>query len=154
MEEIANATIAKAVDLLRNSPNATDADAFKSLMALGLPRQHAARLVELLPIAYVRVMLQNSGVSFSDSFHRECSDSKVRLLSDEPLWSAVCTFAADEIKRGITSQELFLLAARSAEFEAINRLLKSGGTLENLVLTSPVLLWSQNGPEFTESRTV
>lgn len=144
-----NATIAKAVEVLRQSPDSTDIDVFKNLLAIGLSRQHAARLVELLPIAYSRMMFQQSGVRFSGSFSRERS-AEAKLLSDEPLWNDVCAFAADEIKRGITSRDLFLLAARSAELDAINQSLNNGGTLDCVVVHSLVFLWPFDGPESTE----
>ena len=149
MEEIMNAIIAKAIEVLRQSPDSTDIDVFESLLAIGLCRQHSARLVELLPIAYSRAMFQKSNVRFSDSFYREGS-AEIKNLSDEPIWSTISTFAADEIKRGITSRDLFLIAARSAELDAINQLLNNGGTLDNLVIHSLVFLWPFDGPESTE----
>jgi hypothetical protein len=141
--------IAKAVTIIRNSPDLEDEEIHGALIEAGLESQLAARIVEFLPTAYCRVLLAHSGVHFAKTFQRCRSDgsfSEHLPLESEPVWSAAIEFAHWEVEQGITSQEQVVVAARSAEFQAINDLLNGGSKLENLALTSIVLRWPEEGP--------
>jgi len=106
-----------------------------------MERQRAARLVVFLPSVYCRIMLRKSGAQFSASFRRLLAEgiSPEKPLSSEPVWDEAMLFANREIERGISSQDILLIAARSAEFDAANQLLNQGSKLEDISFTALVL---------------
>ena len=142
--------ISKAVALLRSSPHLDDDELYRVLVAGGMDRQRAARLIEFLPPVYTRLVLHDSGVRFSDKFRRLLSNGGTSYegsLSDEPVWNDAMKFASDEAQRGLTKQDLFAIAGRSAEFRAINQLLHQGSKLENIKGMPLILPWPELGPE-------
>lgn len=144
-----NPVIAEAVAMFREFPNAPDEEILRRLVATGCQRVMAARLVEFVSMAYCRVLLADSGVRFSDSFQRKLGDgsrSASRLLEEEPLWTEVLSFAKAERRTGATGKELLVVAAHSSEFGAVNQLANQGSKLEDIVLTSIVFQWSDEGP--------
>jgi hypothetical protein len=68
-------------------------------------------------------------------------------LSSEPVWNAVVAYAHTEVERGVSSQNLLAVAARSVEFDVANQLLNKGSKLENIRFNVPVLGWPENGPD-------
>ncbi len=129
--------IAKAVAIIRNSPELLDEDIFRRLTETGLAPRTAARIVEFLPAAYCRVLLEHAGVRFAETFQRHRSDGSISPhmpLAKEPIWREAIEFAHNEIEGGVSHQGRLQVAARSAEFQAINNLLKEGSKLEHLVV--------------------
>lgn len=109
--------------IFKNSPDLDDESVFRALVDKGVERSLAARIVEFLPIAYCRVLLLKSGVQFSNSFTRSASPLKTQSLSSEPVWLPFLAYAESEIRSGATSEEILMVAGRSAEFHAINQML-------------------------------
>jgi hypothetical protein len=102
----------------------TDDEVYWALVSKGIERQFAARLVEFLPAAYCRIMLEPTGVRFPDTYQRPTS-APVPLAS-EPVWLAALDQVRREIANGLPGHEWLRLAARSAEFQATNDLLNKG----------------------------
>lgn len=144
-----NEDISKAMAMFRTSPNLEDYGIYQTLVADGVERQLAARLVEFLPVIYSRLILRNSGARFSSTFRRTVAGgmSQEQPFSSDPVWNAAAAFASDELERGVSSQDLLVVAARSAEFDAANQLLNRGAKLENIVFTPPVFIWPEGGPD-------
>jgi hypothetical protein len=140
--------ISRAVALLRKSPNLEDEAIYRALVADGMEREFAARLVEFLPLAYGRLVLGNSGILFSNAFDRALSDGRTsrQALSSEPLWDLVVDFARNEANHGVSGKDLISVAGRSAEFQAANELLQQRAKLENMAFMPPVLYWPERGP--------
>jgi hypothetical protein len=136
-----------ALKFIRQSTADSDESIYEKLTAERLNPELAARLVEFLPIAYTRILLTSSGARFSNTFRRNLPDgtSRESEFSANPVWNAVESFAQAEIARGISQKELLGVAARSAEFDAANKLLKQGSKLSNLVFTPPAFLWPESG---------
>lgn len=143
-----NDLIPKTVATFRSSPNLRDDEVFGALVKQGAPPGIAARIVEFLPMAYCRLILSRSGARFSDTFRRGLPDggTQEKPLSSEPVWRAIVDFARAEVELGVSGRDLLLVAIHSAEFHAANQLLSAGSRLENLVFTSPVLMWPEGGP--------
>jgi hypothetical protein len=141
--------IAKAASIFRTSPDMDDYDVYRKLSREGIQRQRAARLVEFLPLAYCRLILQKTGAQFSATFRRATPAGAIseHAFSSEPIWGAAVAFASEEVERGVPGKDLLAIAARSAEFDAANQLLNAGSKLQNVVFVSPVLPWPENGPE-------
>jgi hypothetical protein len=140
--------VVNAVGIFRRSAILSDEEIFHALVERGTDSLSAARLVEFLPMVYCRLIFRNSGAQFSDIFRRISAggDWREKPLSREPVWTVAMNFGLAEIKRGVSGQDLLLVAARSAEFQAANRLLNEGSKLEALVFGSPVLNWPEDGP--------
>jgi len=144
-----NQVIAEAVAVFREFPKESDVEILSRLVEMGCERVMAARLVEFIPMAYCRVLLADSGVTFSDSFRRKLSDGSLsanRLLEEEPLWAEVLSFAKEERRAGVSGEALLVVAARSAEFDAVNQLANRGSRLEHLVMTPIIFQWPDDGP--------
>jgi hypothetical protein len=147
--ESMNVCIAQAVSIFRFSPDLDEFAVFERLVSGGVERRLAARLVEFLPMAYVRVLLAKSGVRFPDCFERKLPSGALekRLLVSEPVWNASLEFALDEASRGIPKADLMALAGRSAEFQAANELLNGGSKLDDVRFTPSLMLWPEGGPD-------
>lgn len=141
--------MSKAVKEFRVRPNAEDQEVFRTLVEQGAEPRTAARMVELLPIAYSRLILGKSGAYFSEMFQRSVPGSETveKRLSEEPVWHLALEFGRAEILRGVSGSDLLLVAAHSAEFQAANQLLNTGSKLEKLVFGPPVLVWPESGPD-------
>lgn len=141
-----NNDIPMAVELLRRCPELDDQQLYRALTGKGVSSPTAARLVVLIPIAYGRIILERAGACLSATFREERSQgmSKELALTSEPLWDPIITFAKNEVAQGASSQEIMLIAGRSAEFEAANQLLNSGSKLQNLAFGSPTIAWPGN----------
>jgi hypothetical protein len=142
-----NEAITKCLTIFRSSPELDDQSVFRELVEKGIQRSLAARVVEFLPIAYCRLLLLKSGVQFSDTFTRSASPLKIQSLSSEPVWVSLLAYAESEIREGATSQDILMVAGRSAEFQAINKMLDKKAELKNIVLTPILLPWPESGPE-------
>ena len=141
--------VSVAVDAFRSAPLVDDEQILRILLLKGIETSIAVRIVEFVPLAYVRVLLSNAGVQFTDaSFQRRDRTGQIatRDLTSEPVWEVARTFAEEERKRGVSPHDFVLVAGRSAEFRAANDLRKRGSKLENLRFTSPLLPWPEEGP--------
>jgi hypothetical protein len=117
--------ISEAVTILREFPDASDEEILHKLLAAGVDRIVASRLVEFLPLAYSRLILSDSGVGFCDRFQRKQADGSLspeRPLDSEPLWAGMLSFARSEKRSGVTGDALLVIACRSSEFHAVNSL--------------------------------
>src|SRR5437867_5844053 len=66
--------IEQALALFRESSGRRDDELFEMLVLRGVKRTLAARLVEFLPMAYCRVLLESSGARFSSIYRRVSKD--------------------------------------------------------------------------------
>jgi hypothetical protein len=145
-----NDSISKAIAVIRDSPSSDDVEVYRKLVGEGIEPLLAARLIEFLPMAYCRLLLESSGVRFSENYQRKLSDGRIpqeQALISLPVWNAMMAFGRDEIRRGLSPKDLLAVALRSAEFQAVNRLLNKGSKLSDLVLTPTLLTWPEHGPE-------
>jgi hypothetical protein len=142
-------TIAKAVQIFRAYPKEGDYEIFRRLINKGIERNVAARLVEFIPCAYVRILLVNSGVVFNDLYQRMDKNGHIspqQPLTSMPLWNEIVAYAQSELQEGIPQQSIFIIASHSAEYNYFSNLLKNGGKPEGF-RTSPLLFaWPENGP--------
>lgn len=141
--------ISKAVVLLRASPDLEDQDLYRLLVKQGMECKRAARLLEFLPSVYCRMILENTGVRFSDKFRRGKALLE-QALSSDPLWNFVLAFARREVEGGVSPENLLAIAMRSAEFSAANQLMNRGSKLCDLAFTPLVFPWPEDGPDTKE----
>lgn len=144
-----NWQIAAALSVFRDLPNETDTAIHAVLVSKGIERRAAARLVELLPIAYGRALLATLGLQFSDEFKRRLPNgqlSESRSLRSEPTWNAVVQFSQQETAGGLSRDALLAVAVRSSEFDSVNKLLNEGSRPKDIRFTAFVLPWTEDGP--------
>ncbi|HEX9200286.1 MAG TPA: hypothetical protein VF865_12055 [Acidobacteriaceae bacterium] len=134
-----------AVRIFRESPELSDDETIAKLVTYGFDPQLAARLVAFVPMAYFRIMLENSGAQFSDDFQQELPGGKVELraLTSEPLWGASLEFARNDAKSGISAQQFLAVAGRSAEADAANQALNAGHKLNDGMFGPCVVPWPE-----------
>ncbi|QJW99730.1 hypothetical protein [Frigoriglobus tundricola] len=117
-------------------------DALRSeLTTAGLPAALAAEVVEFLPIAVARAMLNGMGVRFADFYVRQSAQGQVigqKRLDEEPVYSAGLAMA-DEIGR-MGDYALTAVVNYSSEYQAISRALNGGSRAEDLTCAPPVML--------------
>jgi hypothetical protein len=141
--------IQDAVALFRRSGCLRDDELFEMLVLRGTPPRIAARLVEFLPMAYCRVVLQGSA-RFADTYRRVLPTGEIsqeRELASEPVWEAVAAYARKEAASGVAEHEILAIAEHSAEYRAATELVtNSGSTLGDIAFTPVVLTWPEDGP--------
>ena len=145
-----NQSISQAVQTFRSGANLDDTSVFRKLVEQGVERCKAARLIEFLPMVYCRLILVKSGVRFPETYRRISSDGTLSpslQLASEPLWNAAIAFASAELESGKKGRDLLLIARRSAEFDAVNKLLNTGALAENIRLDASTFSWPESGPD-------
>lgn len=127
----------------------SDEEVYRLLVREGIERNVAAQLVEFLPIIYSRLILRSTGAQFSNTFRRRKTDGTYEELpfASNQVFNAAVAFANDEAAHGVSGKDLLAIAARSAEFDAANQLLKTGSKLANAAFGPSVLTWTEDGPE-------
>ncbi len=111
------------------------------LISEGWDEITCSKAVAFIPIAFCRLLLIDSGVSFSENYICIKSDSKEReekSFFSEPFFCKACDIAKNTSKTH-NSDYFLAIAGRSAEFRTINQLLNNGSSLENIKLTSPMI---------------
>jgi hypothetical protein len=120
----------------RNGPAAVRA----ALIAAGIPAHLAAEVVEFLPLALARAMLEGMGIRFADHYVRQTAQGHVvgqKLLADEPVFREGLAIAG-EVSGG--TDEFMAVAGLSPEYRAIQKLMSSGSQPEDLQCAPPVVL--------------
>jgi|SRR5215469_10531095 len=113
--------------IFRQSPELDDNAVFEELVRQGVHRRVAERLLVLVPSAYCRVWLRDSGVQCSDSFKVRISDGEsgdwfeARTLSSEPVWREALACAEAEMRNGVSPKEFVLVADRGPELNIVNQ---------------------------------
>jgi hypothetical protein len=141
-----NELIVKAVSIFRVSTDLDDDALLKRLVSDGVEHRLAARLVEFLPMAYARLMLEKSVARLPDSYLRMSTTGDLRThpLDSEPVWNASIEYARAEVAKGISPQDLLAVAGRSAEIDAANKMLNAGFALKDCDISPSRLLWPED----------
>jgi hypothetical protein len=135
--------------LFRSSPDMNDEQIHRALVDAGIDRKLAARLVELVPMAYFRVLLEDLGAKFPQTFQRRLNDgtnTPEMPLTSEAVWVAAMDFAKREVEAGLSRDEKLRVAGRSAEFTVANELMNKGSKLGDLGFTPSLFMWPEEGP--------
>jgi hypothetical protein len=105
----------------------------------GISPQLATEIIEFLPLALARAMLEGMGVHFEDYYVRQTAQGRVigeKLLADEPVFREALTLA-DELSGG--GEAFVAVAGWSTEYQAINKAMNSGSRPEDLQCAPPVV---------------
>jgi hypothetical protein len=144
--------ILRAVPIFSGVPNGDLYRIRDELANAGIPASLAAEVVEFLPLAVARAVLNGMGIQFEDYYTRQTAQGRVigqRKLLDEPVYREGLEMA-DEISR--MGEDAFMaLASLSAEFRAINKALKAGSRPEDLTCSPPIVLANNDDPRFFDN---
>jgi hypothetical protein len=116
-------------------------DVRAELVRAGVPPALAAEVVEFLPLALARAMLEGMGVRFADHYVRQTALGRVigrKLLTEEPVFREGLAIAGEVSNLG--ESEFMAVAGFSPEFRAVRRALNSGCPAEGIEVGPPVLL--------------
>lgn len=105
----------------------------------GVPRQLAAEIVEFLPLAFARALLDGMGVRFDDHYVRQTVGGRLigrKLLTDEEVFREGLAIADTASTDG---DAYVAVAGFSPEYRAINRALNTGSRAEDLRCEPPVV---------------
>ena len=126
--------IEMAVQVFRVNPDLDEDEILERMISGGIDGQIASQLVVLLPLAYGREVLSDTGVLFSD-FYVYLNEPGRGRLSALPLWAEAVEFAKQD------PEAAFSIASRSPEIRAANEALKDGQTLDTLVWGPVAFRW-------------
>jgi hypothetical protein len=111
------------------------------LVRAGLSAGLAAEVVEFLPLAVARAVLNGMGVRFADHYVRQTAQGHVigqKRLDEEPVYREGLAMA-DEIGR-MGDAALTAVMSLSPEYQAISKALNSGSRPEDMTCAPPTML--------------
>jgi hypothetical protein len=106
---------------------------------VGVPPELAAEIVEFLPLALARALLDGMGIHFEDHYVRQTARGRVigqKLLSDEAVFREGLAIANEISSDG---GAFIAVAGWSVEYQAINKAMNSGSRPEDLRCEPPVV---------------
>jgi len=133
--------ILRAVPVFVAHPSGGPERLRSELVNVGLLPPLAAEVVEFLPIAIARAMLNGMGIRFADDYIRQTAQGQVigqKPLADEPVFHEGLAMA-DEICR-MGEETLMAVVNWSSEYRTLSRMISSGSNPSDLVCSPPVML--------------
>ncbi|MBA4189293.1 MAG: hypothetical protein C0467_14955 [Planctomycetaceae bacterium] len=113
----------------------------RKLVESGIPASLAAEIVEFVPLATARALLDGMGIQFADYYIRQTSQGRVigqKALADEPLYREGLAMADEIVRMG---QDTFMaIAGWSHEYQQINIAMNSGSKPGDLRCSPPVMI--------------
>lgn len=111
----------------------------QELEKAGVSHRLAAEIVEFLPLALARALLDGMGVHFEDHYVRQTARGRVighKPLADEPVFREGLALANE-----LSGDSVMFLAVAvwSTEYKAINQAMNSGSRPEDLRCAPPVV---------------
>lgn len=119
-----------------------------------IPHSLTIKLLEFMPLAFGRVLLDGMGIQFSESYIRydaQTERQKEQRLADEPVYIESFWAATQIVARQAAGEAFKAVALRSAELDAINKALNAGSKPEDLATSSPCLSWESEDKSETNS---
>jgi hypothetical protein len=139
--------VARAVAAFQAHPGADDDTIHAALKAGGFSELLSTRLLQLLPIAFCRVLLSPQGVKFPD-LYRVMGPKGVHLgdfpLSEEPIFTEALAAARREIEAGRGGAPYLAIAGRSGGFKAVMELVGKGSNIDGIVCAAPILMCDEH----------
>jgi hypothetical protein len=137
-DTIAN-IITSSLDVFQDSPEASDSLLVEKLMSRNIPLEDAWKVVHFTPLAFSRILMLSTGVTFSDKYIIKDREGKsfTKLFSDEPFFEESLKIAV--LQSHYCEDYLINIVSRSPELQAINQALHAGSNIEDLVVGSPIL---------------
>ena len=115
------------------------------LIIARLKRQEVERVIEFVPLAFGRSLLDGMGIAFEDDYVRVDKDGNERMrgkLADEPIYVAALKLAP-VVMQSMGQDAFMAVAMRSAELQATNEALNHGANPADLQASTPLLEWTE-----------
>jgi hypothetical protein len=116
-----------------------------AMYATKMPKRHAERILEFMPIAFGRILMRESGVEFQPTYERRKPDSAKRkeyAFAKNAAYIASLEYAERQNQSVTGLPTLNAVAVRSPEIKAIEDMVNSGVETQNIVLSKPILGWT------------
>jgi len=130
------------VEVSSKNPNAGLDELAEIIRARGVNAEETECLLAFVPMAFAHVLL-SPPVRVAEGFelrNTETGRAARGVLKDEVFYSIAIAMARDLLSADEHSRRLVLaVASASAELDAVNRMVKGGSDIANIVLTEPVL---------------
>jgi hypothetical protein len=139
--------VRRAVPVFTANPTADVFVIRHELERVGVPPPLAADVVDFLPLAVARALLDGMGIRFSDEYVRQSSQGRVigqRKLIDEPVYREGLAVAGEV--SGIGDEVFLALVGRSPEYRAVRAAMDAGTRPEDLEYGPPVMIALANDP--------
>ena len=135
-----NQIIHVSLDIFQEFYQANDRLVVEQLTSRNISQQDAWKLVYFVPLAFNRILMSSSGIIFSDKFiiQRQEESSTTKILKDEPFFRESINIALSQ--RNYCQDYWRNIISRSVELKVINQALHAGSNIEDLLLSSPILV--------------
>jgi hypothetical protein len=129
----------RAVAAIHRLADRPDEEIVRALVSQGADPALAEKLVDFVPIAFGRPVLERLGVRPSEEGVLLSGDGERRFrLMDDPVFADAIALARGAYARGTMPTDVFrAVAMRGAELRAVNEALASGAKAQDLKLSSP-----------------
>jgi hypothetical protein len=112
-----------------------------ALIEAGITAELAADVVEFLPLAVARAVLDGMGIRFADEYVRQTAQGRVlgqKKLADEPVYREGLAVAGE--LTGMRDETFLALVRRSPEYQAVSRALDGGADPADLEFAPPTMI--------------
>ena len=116
-----------------------------AMYATKMPKLHAERILEFMPVAFGRVLMRDSGVEFQGIYERRKPGSGVGRefqIATNQVYVASVAYAKRQADSTSGIEILNAVANRSPELKAIQDKVNEGVEAENIVLSRLILGWT------------
>lgn len=134
MENLSEKTLAKALQILIDHYDKDDSFVFSKLKTAGINDSEALDIFAFMPAAFVRILLPD--VEYAEGYSTLNGERK--RFADTASFQTIFDFSLKHIST-LDGPSMVMVAARGAEFRAINQLLEEGTALEDIQLSEMVL---------------
>jgi hypothetical protein len=112
-----------------------------------IPHSLTDSLLEFMPLAFGRVLLDGMGIEFSNFYVRfdaETGRKQKKLFIDNSVYQELFEVASYIVTNKMAGEAFTAVALRSSEVMSVNDLLKKGSNPKDLVLSPPYMQWDEN----------
>jgi hypothetical protein len=140
--------LSQAISLMSRQ---SDDEVLEKLLAQGMPRPQAEKMIALIPLAFGRLLLQSMKVGLANTAilqNPATGKSREIRLDQDPTFIEASRIALEAQIHGHLSQEQSRnLMLRGAEVDAVNQAMDAGSKPEDLDLSPPIIFSSDESFE-------
>ena len=132
--------IKKSIEIIGNAKSLENDELLTLLKKNGIEENNGVEIITFLPIAFVRKWLAD--LDWPKTYLEHYSDSKriSKRFSDNHQYLEMEKIVDDYWNNKPKNNIILNIAGRSAEFNAINKLLNNGGKLTDIKLTETIII--------------
>jgi len=132
--------IKKSIEIIGNSKSLENDELLTLLKRNGIEENNGIEIITFLPIAFVRKWLAD--LDWPNTYLEQYSGSKriSKRFSDNPQYLEMEKIVDHYWNDKPNNDVIVKIAGRSAEFNAINKLLNDGGKLTDIKLTETIII--------------